>query len=128
MWFNSRSARLLLWVVALAVLTVRVSDTHLHLCFDGQEPPTTLHFADASVHNDEDHEGETHADRDFDPFVGLLLKSGNSDPDVALPVSLVALVVLLPPVSDTVPAASDAPPSTLDPPFFLRPPLRGPPA
>jgi hypothetical protein len=128
MWLNSRSARLLLWVVALAVLTVRASDTHLHLCFDGQEPPTTLHFADASVHHDENHDGETHADRDFDPFVGLLLKSGNTDSDVALPLGVVALVVLLPPVSDTVPAASDPPSAATDPPFYLRPPLRGPPA
>lgn len=67
---HSRYSRLMLWVLALAFLTVRASDTHLHLCFDGQEPPASVHLADASVHNDEHHQaGEHHADKDLDPFV-----------------------------------------------------------
>jgi hypothetical protein len=128
MWLRSRSARFLLWTVLLAVLTVRASDTHLHFCFDGQESPTTVHSADASVHNDEHHEGEDHADKDFDPFVGLLLKHGGSDLDLALPTCVVAAVLLLPPVTTIVPADSDSLPADAHPPFYLRPPLRGPPA
>jgi hypothetical protein len=128
MWLNSRSAHLLLWVVAIAVLAVRASDTHLHLCFDGQEPPTTLHFADASVHDDEHHDEGNHDDQDFDPFIGVLLKNSGSDSDVALPLGVAALVLLLPPVTDTLPPTSDTLPSAVDPPFYLRPPLRGPPA
>ena len=125
---GSRYARLVLWTVVLAVFTVRASDTHLHFCFDGQEAPTSVHFADASVHHDEAHDGEEHADKDFDPLVGLLLKSGGSDSDIALPLSVAVLVFLLPPASDTVPVASDSRVPTADPPFYLRPPLRGPPA
>jgi hypothetical protein len=128
MELRSRFARFLLWTVVLAVLTVRASDTHLHFCYDGQEPPTTVHFADASVHDDEHHEGEDHADKDFDPFVGLLLKHGSSDADLALPTYVVAAVLLLPPVTDIVPVASDSLPEHTSPPFYLRPPLRGPPA
>ncbi len=128
MWLRSRSARFLLWAVVLAVLTVRASDTHLHLCFDGQEPPTTVHFADASVHHDEAHDGENHADKDFDPLVGLLLKHGGTDSDLALPTCVVAAVLLLPPVSDAVPAAPHSLPADVGPPLHLRPPLRGPPA
>lgn len=128
MWFRSRSARFLLWAVVLAVLTVRASDTHLHLCFDGQEPPTTVHFADASVHHDEAHGGENHADKDLDPFVGLLLKHGATDSDLALPTCVLAAVLLLPPVSNTVPPAPDSLPADLGPSFHWRPPLRGPPA
>lgn len=128
MWFRSRSARFLLWAVVLAVLTVRASDTHLHLCFDGQEPPATVHVADASVHDDEAHDGENHADKDFDPFVGLLLKHGSTDSDLEPPACVLAAVLLLPPVSNTVPIASDSLPADLGPSFHLRPPLRGPPA
>ena len=123
MWRHPRYARWLLWSLALAVLTVRASDTHLHFCFDGQESPTSVHFADASVHND-----EHHADKDLDPFVGLLLKCAGTDPDVALPVPAVALVLLLPPAPDPLPIASDPVRLETGPPFYLRPPLRGPPA
>ena len=128
MWLRSRSARFLLWAVVLAVLTVRASDIHLHLCFDGQEPPTTVHFADASVHHDDNHDGETHSDKDFDPLVGTLLKSSGTDSDIAPPLSVATLVLLLPPVSSTVPVASDQLRLAADPPHHLRPPLRGPPA
>jgi hypothetical protein len=129
MWRHSRYARLLLWSLALAVLTVRASDTHLHLCFDGQEAPTSVHLADASIHNDDHHDTEErHADKDLDPFVGLLLKSAGNDPDIALPVGVVALVLLLPPVREPVPVISDPVRLAAGPPFHLRPPLRGPPA
>ena len=129
MWRRLRYSRLLLWSLALAVFTVRASDTHLHLCFDGQEAPTSVHLADGSVHNDEHHqEGEHHADKDLDPFVGLLLKSAGTDPDIALPAAVVALVLLLPPAPDPLPVVSDPVRLTAGPPFHLRPPLRGPPA
>jgi hypothetical protein len=132
MWLHSRFARFLLWTVVLTVLTVRASDTHLHFCYDGQEPPTTIHFADASVHNDDHHDdehgGEPHADKDFDPLVGMLLKQGGSDADLALPTYVVAAVLLLPPATRIVPVVSDSLPEHTNPPFYLRPPLRGPPA
>jgi|SRR5687767_3476878 hypothetical protein len=128
MWRLSSSARFVLWAMVLAVLTVRASDTHLHLCFDGQEPPRTVHSADASLHDDEHHLGETHADEDFDPFVGVLLKNSGTDSDVALPLAVAAMVLLLPPASDILPPAFDPLPPTTAPPFYLRPPLRGPPA
>jgi hypothetical protein len=132
MSLRSWSTRLLLWTVVLTVLTARASDTHLHFCFDGQEPPASVHFADASLHDDEHHpehhDSEDHADKDFDPLVGVLLKHGGSDADIALPTYVVAAVLLLPPVTTTVPAVSDSLPPHASPPSNLRPPLRGPPA
>jgi hypothetical protein len=132
MWRNPRCNRFLIWALVLAVLTVRASDTHLHLCFDGQEPPTTVHFADASIHHDNHHDDhhdgeETHADKDLDPFFGVLAKSGDSDLEVALPVSFV-VAFLLPVESQTLPVAAETIPLAASPPFYLRPPLRGPPA
>lgn len=128
MWRNSSYSRFLLWALVLAVLTVRASDTHLHLCFDGHESPTTVHFVDASVHNDDHHQGEPHADKDLDPFVGVVAKSSDTDTQVALPVCVVAVVLLLPVDSLTLPVASEPVPLAAGPPFHLRPPLRGPPA
>lgn len=128
MWRFRRSARLLVWAVVLTVLTVRASDTHLHLCFDGQEPPTSVHFADGSVHHDEHHDGQDHADKDVDPFVGTLAKTGDADADVALVASVIALAILLPAIRDVPPMRSDLHVRAAGPPFYLRPPLRGPPA
>lgn len=121
----------LLWSLALAFVVVRASDTHLHLCFDGQEPPATLHLGDASVHDDHhqgDHEqGETHSDKDVDPFVGVLTKKAEPDLDGAIAV-VVVLALLLPAVSDTVPLDFDSAPVLRDLSHHWRPPLRGPPA
>lgn len=122
----SYSVRTLLWTIALAVFATQASGAHLHLCFDGQEPPTTVHFADASVHPDHG-DNEQHADKDLNPLVGLFKKSGTSDADLALPACVVGSVLLLPPPRSTPPAAYRLP-IVAGRPLHLRPPLRGPPA
>lgn len=129
MWRRLRIHPVLLWSVILAVLVVRLGDTHLHLCFDGQEAPASVHFADASVHHDQEHEDDaTHADQDVQPFLGTLVKSDDdSQPLLAMIVGTLLTIELLPP-DPAPPAFNLATPVTGDPPFYLRPPLRGPPA
>ena len=122
------STRLLIWTVVMTVLVVRASDTHLHLCFDGQEPPATVHFADASVHQDEHHEGQDHADEDVDPFVGAFTKSDDGDVDIASFIIASVLLAWMPRARDEPPQPSDLPYATAGPPHHVRPPLRGPPA
>jgi hypothetical protein len=118
----------LLWAVVLAVLTVRMTDTHLHLCFDGQEAPTSVHSGDASVHHGQNHGDEAaHADKDIDPFIGTVVKSDDTQPLFAFIVGTLLTIELLPP-DQAVPAVDRATPLATDPPFYLRPPLRGPPA
>ena len=119
---------ILLWAVVVAVLAMRLSDTHLHLCFDGQEPPTSVHFADSSVHHDDNHhEGSCQADKDINPFVGTLVKS-DDDGQSVLTLAVRTLLTL-----DLIPRTHGIPPfdrhSLLPshPPLHLRPPLRGPP-
>jgi hypothetical protein len=126
MWRTSRSTRLLTWIVLLTVLAVRAGDTHMHLCFDGQEPPITIHSADASVHNDEDHDGKGHSDQDVEPFVAVSAKCHHHDGDAAPPIHVAASVFVPPSDGQTAPATDPALPT--DPPFHLRPPPRGPPA
>jgi hypothetical protein len=129
MWRRLRSNTLLLWTVVLAVLAVRLADTHLHLCFDGQEAPTSVHLADASVHHDDEHkDGPAHADKDINPFVSTLVKSDDdSQPLLAFIVSTLLTIDLLAP-DHAVPALDWETPLATNPPFYLRPPLRGPPA
>ena len=130
MWRRLRSNPLLLWTVVLAVLAVRLTDTHLHLCFDGQEAPTSVHLADASVHHDEQHddEGQAHSDQDIDPFIGTVVKSDDDgQPLFALIVASLLTIDLLPPDQGVLPLDRKIPLAT-NPPFHLRPPLRGPPA
>ena len=129
MWRRLRFNPLLLWTVVLAVLAVRLADTHLHLCFDGQEAPTSVHLADASVHHDEDHEdGTGHADKDIDPFVGTLVKSDDDQkPLFAFILGTLLTIDLLAPDHGVLPLDRETPLAT-HPPFYLRPPLRGPPA
>lgn len=129
MWRRLRINPLLLWTVVLAVLAVRLTDTHLHFCFDGQEPPTTVHVADASVHHDEEHhDGSAHADKDINPFVGTLVKSDDdAQPIFALIVGTLLTIDLLSPDHGT-PLFDRESAATGRPPYYLTPPLRGPPA
>ena len=128
MWRRLRSNPFLLWVVVVAILAVRLTDTHLHLCFDGQEAPASVHLADASVHHDQEHDdGAAHADQDINPFIGTLVKSDDdSQPLFAWIVGALLTIELLPP-DHAVPAFDRETPLATKPPLYLRPPLRGPP-
>lgn len=112
-------------VVLLAFLGVRMSDAHLHVCLDGQEPPLTVHTSDGSVHHDEHHHEESeHNDRDVELNEAALFKV-SSDADVFLPV---IAFFLLPIILETKRVAANLErPPTLRPVSKLRPPLRGPP-
>lgn len=44
------------WLLALLcalLLVMRVGGAHLHLCFDGSEPPVAVHLLDAGMHHAE---------------------------------------------------------------------------
>ena len=114
-----------LWLLAIAVLAVRVGDAHLHICGDGQEQPIALHVADTPGQHHSD-EG-AHKDRDLDiSGPTLIKKAGGLDELTLAPLLAFALVVLLPVIRRIEPLADTAPvvPTPL---FSLRPPLRGPP-
>jgi hypothetical protein len=126
MWRRLQSNRFLLWTLVLAVLVVRASDAHLHLCFDGLEPPTSVHVADASLHHDDHHEEDGHADKDVDPLVGALVKSVDSDVHFPALMSASILIPLNASAGSRAVVRRQATPAAS--PFELRPPLRGPPA
>jgi hypothetical protein len=116
-----------LWLLAIAVLAVRVGDAHLHFCGDGKEERVTLHVADAPGQHHADEGESAHNDRDLDISGPTLLKKVDGLEDSTLaPLLSFAFVLLLPIVRRIEPVAN-ATPVVLTALFFLRPPLRGPP-
>jgi hypothetical protein len=106
----------------------RVSGTHFHLCFDGNEPRSSLHLVedgDADLHFGAN---SPHEDLDISLVGNLLVKQDTIGVDL-LPMLVAAAIVLglLRLASTSVPYPR---PRVLvrTPVFELRPPPRGPPA
>ena len=107
---------------------LRLSGAHLHLCFDGSEPPSTVHY---QAHMDLEHNlpGASAAHEDMDiPLVGELFRKASKS-GFDLPVFLVGLWILwalfvaeklLTPAFRRLFVHSSSPRALL-------PPLRGPP-
>ena len=121
------------WLLALACLTLlfmQMGGAHLHLCFDGKEPPASLHLADSDHHADHHggHHaaGEAHSDLDV-PLAGdALTKPGKLNLD--LPLLLLAALWLGFLCAARQGERPRDPPHALASSHHLRlPPLRGPP-
>lgn len=97
---------------------------HGHFCFDGQEPPVSVHMDLLSGHPDHEHGDETHIDADAELVESILFKLTKID----LPLLITALVYALLLIGPT----RSFPRTVLQPftnkYFLLRPPLRAPPA
>lgn len=123
-----RHSRLQNWLLALlcvALLLGRVGDAHLHLCFDGMEPPSSVHLFDFGVHHAEPDLETSHVDVDV-AIAGDLLSKSKFKWHLLLAL-LVAIVMpgLRRKAHQTgVPFGSRFHPAS---PPYLRPPLRGPP-
>ena len=114
----------LLTLVCAALLFVRPGGAHMHLCFDGGEPPASLRVTDSGHHADH-HDGATHDDRDVWLIGDALTQSGKLDMDLPWLLAAVWLMALLFARPGLVPA--DAPPASGHRLHFLRPLLRAPP-
>lgn len=51
-------------LLCLALLMVRVGGSHLHLCFDGTEPPASYHVVDVDPHHESPGANVAHQDAD----------------------------------------------------------------
>lgn len=116
---------LLIALICASVLFVRTAGVHLHLCLDGQEAPTAVHWADAGVHEDDEHATGGHADRDLTLGEGIF-KAPKTAND--LPVAILGALLLMALLSDGMRRLSLLHPPLLHQRYtHLRPPLRGPP-
>ena len=121
-----KSHPLMTAVLCIALLIVRVGGAHLHLCFDGSEPPVSYHaFEDGSAHELPGVD-VTHQDADIALAGDLLSKFGKDLIDLPLLLSIAVMLWLVPRPGRTfgffrsVRIAHDSP-------SLLLPPLRGPP-
>ena len=118
--------RILSWQLTLlcvALLAGRVSGAHVHLCFDGTEPPSSFHLFDNGMHHAAPDLSALHADVDVS-LAGDLLSKNKSGYD--LPLLLLSCGPLF---RSRRRFAYPCLPSTgfPAPPLFLLPPPRGPP-
>jgi hypothetical protein len=117
------------WLVPLAVLAFffcSLTGAHLHLCFDGSEPPLSLHAGDGAHFDHHAGESQQHDDVDVEPLGDLLAKSAQALLFAIMAVSFVLLVLQAPP-SKLITIARQRLRVPRAPPRFLRPPLRAPP-
>ena len=115
---------ILLTLACVAVLAGRIGGAHLHLCFDGSEPPASLHFNE-SGHPDDHHLDSAHDDLDISAIGEAIAKAGKVSLDLPALLFFAFLLCLLAPSQGRL-LLHRSPPRVATP-AFLRPPLRGPP-
>ncbi len=114
-------------LLALMFIIVRTADAHAHLCQDGNEPPVTIHLGDGGTHPcDTGAEGGHTEDTDVSIAADVVLKKPPSaDPWITATIALLFEIV----ASGGEPRLFAATPDFhVQAEYFLRPPLRGPPA
>ena len=115
-----------LWLLAIALLLVRLGDAHLHLCLDGQQYPVAIHVQDAPTHQGAEASFDGHNDIDVDLSIAPWVKKIGVDEMPIIVFAAVLLALLLPVLRDAIRPAQLLIP-WLPSAFTLRPPLRGPP-
>lgn len=128
--------RALLTLVALAVIAMPASGVHLHLCFDGAEAPSTMHFgedgnghSDHADHSDHAEPGTHAAHTDTDVELGapaVAKKVGNSF-DLPALIAVAGLLFRLPAPAPAVLPETDDATIVVASTYRILPPLRAPP-
>ena len=124
MHLQRRTIAGLILLLSLTLLITRIAGTHLHLCFDGLEPPVSLHTLDIDSHDSSE---QAHNDRNVELPGATLAKATSWQVDALFLIAAFSCLLLLSDSRRTpLPAFRLAP--FLESIRLLRPPLRGPPA
>ena len=114
-------------LLCVAVLVMRMGGAHLHLCFDGSDPPASVHLTDDDAYHEGAGADGVHDDVDVSLLsVAVGQKPGGS---IELPALIAAIFILLsvPLVRGAAPPRGRTPFLIPSPIFRFQPPLRGPP-
>jgi len=119
------------WLAGFALLFAGITNahSHVHYCFDGQEPPAAVHLSDNAAHHHDDDalghsdDGTDHDDLDVDVPSQALAKAVKYDLPAITVLARTLTFETLP--RDTLPVSVDSPPHP-NPPYAL-PQLRAPP-
>ena len=119
--------RACLTLVCVAILVTRLSGAHLHLCFDGSEPPESVQLTAVASDGSPDEARKPRHDLDVNLIGEALAKK--LDSSLELPMLLAAAILLfrVQAVVALVIARHRTAPLIPIPAFRLRPPLRAPP-
>jgi hypothetical protein len=120
---RSRTATCL-WILAIALLALRMGGEHLHLCLDGGEAAAAVHAFDLTEHSEA---MTSHNDRNLDlSGVALSKKKGDASEILAPLLGVMVLLFLVPSSRSLLPRPRAIPvPMTRW--AYFTPPLRGPP-
>jgi hypothetical protein len=127
---RSLTPRLLVALLCVGVLILRIGGAHLHLCFDGSEPPIAMHLGDSGVHHADHQESADgpHSDQDVGMGADALVKKPYGSLEIPLLALLCGLLLFyVARLRDVLPPFA-SPPQRSPIRAHLRPPLRGPPA
>ena len=117
---------LLCCLFAMMFVMLRTADAHAHFCFDGKEPPTSIHMADGDTHPCETDPSKGHTgDKDVQLSPDVVAKKPVPS-DAWLPYAI-AFVCQFTCQSHDEPSVGPAQTGAVRPPLFHVPPLRGPP-
>lgn len=126
-YVRSVTARtILFWLLAIAMLLVRVNDCHLHLCLDDEAGPSITQAHDALMKHGMLDGDDEHNDRDLDASVLPAAEKAQTDGIFVAGIVLLVLAIGLPVLQFRLALPWLASP-VVDPLAGLRPPLRGPP-
>lgn len=126
--FHGSKFAMLLWLLAVALLPVRMANAHLHLCLDGQAPPVSVHVEDLATHDGNPVSEDGHTDRDLDVSQSLAFAKATNLNDFSPAILGAYVLAILAPAQIHVAPRSVLLSPDLTPAFDLRPPPRGPPA
>lgn len=116
----------LFWLLAIAMLLVRVNDCHLHLCLDDDAGPSITQAHDALMNHGMLDGDDEHNDRDLDASALPAIEKAQTDGIFVAGIVLLVLAIGLPVLQFSLPLPRLVSP-VVDAPAGLRPPLRGPP-
>jgi hypothetical protein len=123
----ARHVRITLALLCAVLLASRIAGAHFHLCFDGSEPPVSLHVVDSATVHSGEHDGISHDDQDVSVGGEYLAKKQGAGSDLAiLALALAFLLCFLPRNASQVPGYDRTLPARQGRAHVLPPP-RGPP-
>jgi hypothetical protein len=91
---NKNVHALICWILLCFWLLVSCVSIHAHLCFDGQEPPVSVHWQVADGHGDH-HSQEVHDDQDIELQQWVITKINKLDFFLPLLVAVVFFLISL---------------------------------
>ena len=119
----------ILWAVAVALIGVRTTGTHVHLCLDGAEPFASVRASDTGPVSHQGAESHgTHHDQDVDAVGTATVAKKDTPHDSPIAIDGAHTVVALFPPSQRVRGEPEPQSDAPRLPYLFRPLLRGPPA